>query len=72
MTKVWPQILLYLVSIVERVAGFVCYHAEECAENETRPVFVLGSSLIDCCGKPNVVAAWELATQNCSACGEVN
>lgn len=74
MTKVWLQIYCVtkeFVSIFQWAADFVCYHAEECAENDTRPVFVLGSSLVDCCGKPRVVTARDLTTQNCSACGEL-
>ena len=49
---------------------FVCYHAAGCAENNTRPVFVLGSSLEDCCGKPSVVAAQDITTEACSDCGK--
>lgn len=57
---------LYLNSATD----FVCYHAEGCAENDTRPVFVLGSSLVDCCGKPGIVAVWDLTSERCSDCGE--
>ena len=59
------------VSMFQRTADFVCYYADECAENNTRPVFVLGSSLADCCGKPSVVTALDLTTQNCGTCGEI-
>ena len=49
---------------------FVCYYDESCADNDTRPIFMLASSATDCCGMPNVVAAWDVTTERCSHCGE--
>lgn len=50
---------------------FVCYHVPRCGGGMLRPVFVLGGSLEDCCGQPDVVSAHrDTAEDECSECGE--
>ena len=55
--------------IIVLSADFVCYRDDGCAENDTRPVFALGSSAGDCCGRPDIQSAWQIATDTCTNCG---
>ena len=69
----WVQRVIVCLSLsLSADSQYVCYHSPSCGDGGQRPVFVLGETVEDCCGQPNVRSARREigASDNCSSCGE--